>query len=273
VGADGERVAVVTGAGAGVGRATARRLGAEGVAVLAADIRLEAAEETARLVEADGGTARGHRTDVSSEAEVAAMVAAAVEAFGRLDHLHNNAAALGADVYGRDRTIDDLDLGVWNTTLSVNTTGALLGIKHAAPAMRDAGGGSIVTTTSVAAFEGGFDHAAYGVSKAAIVSLTQYAASMYGADRIRVNAVAPGLILSDTALAALNDRHLAMFAAECSLPWCAEPDDIAAAVVWLLGEESRCITGQTVVVDSGMMARRPQDSMITWERYLRGEPG
>jgi len=265
------RVAIVTGAGAGVGRATACRLGREGVAVVAADIRLDAARETAQLVEAAGGTALGHRTDVSDEGEVAAMVAAAVATFGRLDYLHNNAAALGPDGYGSDWAIHDLDLAVWNKTLGVNTTGAFLGIKHAVPAMRDAGGGSIVSTVSVAAFEGGFDHAAYGVSKAAIVNLTQYAASMYGADLIRCNAVAPGLILSETALAALDERDLAMFAAECSLPWSADPEDIAAVVVWLLGDESRCVTGQTITVDSGMMARRPQDSMIAWEQYLKGD--
>jgi NAD(P)-dependent dehydrogenase (short-subunit alcohol dehydrogenase family) len=199
------------------------------------------------------------------------MVAATVAAFGRLDHLHNNAAALGPEVYGRDGKIHDLDLEVWNATLGVNTTGALLGIKHAVPAMRRAGGGSIVSTVSVAALHGGADHAAYGVSKAAVVNLTQYAASMYGADGIRCNAVAPGLILSETSLAVLDERQLAKYAAERSLPWAADPDDIASVVVWLLGDESRCVTGQTIVVDSGLMARRPQDSMVAWERHLRSE--
>jgi NAD(P)-dependent dehydrogenase (short-subunit alcohol dehydrogenase family) len=272
--ASGERrVAIVTGAGAGVGRATALRLGVEGVAVVAADLRFDAAEETARLVEAAGGVARAHHTDVSDEAAVVDTIAMAVHQFGRLDYLHNNAAALSAEVYGRDQEIHDLDLAVWNTTLGVNATGALLGIKHAVPEMRRAGGGSIVSTVSIAALHGGADHAAYGVSKAAIIALTQYAAAMYGKDRIRCNAVAPGLIMSATSLSALSEREFAKYAAERALPWASEPEDIAATIVWLLGDESRCITGQTIVADSGIMARRPRDSMVAWESYLQGSSG
>jgi NAD(P)-dependent dehydrogenase (short-subunit alcohol dehydrogenase family) len=268
-----QRVAIVTGAGGGVGRATAIRLGVEGVAVVAADLRDDAAEETARLVEAAGGVALAIRTDVADEASVARTVAAAVTQFGRLDYLHNNAAALSAEVYGRDHQIHDLDLSVWNTTLGVNATGALLGIKHAVPQMQRSGGGSIVSTVSIAALHGGNDHASYGVSKAAIVALTHYTAAMYGRDSIRCNAVAPGLVMSDTTRAALSERELAKYAAERALPWASDPKDIAATVVWLLGDESRCITGQTIVVDSGIMARRPRDSMVSWESFLRGSPG
>ena len=257
-----QRVAIITGAGGGVGRATARRLGAEGVAVVAADLRYDAAEETTRLIVAAGGAALARHTDVSDEASVATTIASAVTEFGRLDYLHNNAAALGADVYGRDHQIHDLDLSVWNTTLGVNATGALLGIKHAVPQMQKCGGGSIVSTVSVAALHGGDDHASYGVSKAAIVALTQYTAAMYGRDCIRCNAVAPGLVMSDTTRAALSERELAKYAAERALPWASDPEDIAATVVWLLGDESRCITGQTIVVDSGIMTRRPRDSMV-----------
>jgi NAD(P)-dependent dehydrogenase (short-subunit alcohol dehydrogenase family) len=264
------RVAIVTGAGSGVGRATALRLASQSVAVLVADLRLTAAIETVRLVESSGGVAIESETDVSDEASVADMVTTAVSEFGRLDYLHNNAAALGTDVYGRDLRVHELDLDVWNRTLAVNTTGALLGIKHAVPAMKRAGGGSIVSTVSVAALHGGDDHASYGVSKAAVVSLTRYVASMYGPDRIRCNAVAPGLILSETSIAALGERELAAFAAERALPWAADPEDIAATVVWLLGDESRCITGQTIVVDSGIMVRRPRDTMASWEAVLAG---
>jgi NAD(P)-dependent dehydrogenase (short-subunit alcohol dehydrogenase family) len=152
--------------------------------------------------------------------------------------------------------------------MSVNTTGVVLGCKHAIPVMRASGGGAIVNTVSVAALHGGDDHAAYGSSKAAVVALTRYVASMYGPDRIRCNAVAPGLILSETALAVLGPEELAEFAIERALPWAAEPEDIAAVVVWLAGEESRCITGQTVVADSGIMSRRPRDILKGWERHV-----
>jgi NAD(P)-dependent dehydrogenase (short-subunit alcohol dehydrogenase family) len=264
------RVAVVTGAGSGTGRATARRMAAEGASVVAADIVSESVKATVELIAADGGTAIAVTADVSDEASVAAMIGVAADTYGRLDVLHNNAAALGADVYGRDLDIAELDLGIWQKALSVNLTGVLLGCKHAVPAMRRSGGGAIVNMSSTAAKHGGDDHAAYGVSKSAVESLTRYVASMYGRDRIRCNAVAPGLILSETSLAALSERQLAEFNIEQALPWSAHPADIAAAVVWLASDESRCITGQTIVVDSGIMVRRPLDTLRAWERALPG---
>jgi len=267
------KVAVVTGAGSGVGRVTAARLAAEGASVVVADIRADAAAATVEGIVSRSGVAVARAGDVSREEDVAELIASTVERFGRLDVLHNNAAALGPDVYGRDGTIEELDLAVWERAMAVNMTGVLLGCKHAAPAMRASGGGAIVNTSSTAAMHGGDDHAAYGVSKAGVESITRYVASRYGRDRIRCNAVSPGLIMSDTSRAVLSERHLAEFAAERALPWAAEPEDIAAVVVWLAGDESRCITGQTIVVDSGMSARRPLDSLRTWERMLSGDAG
>ncbi|HEY2301629.1 MAG TPA: SDR family oxidoreductase [Acidimicrobiales bacterium] len=264
------RVAVVTGAGSGTGRATARRMAAEGASVVAADIATSAVEATVALIAEGGGTALAVTADVSDEAAVVAMIATAVDSYGRLDILHNNAAALGPEVYGKDLGISELDLDVWHKAMSVNVTGVLLGCKHAVPAMRRSGGGSIVNMSSTAAKHGGDDHAAYGVSKSAVESLTRYVASMYGRDRIRCNAVAPGLILSETSLAVLTERQLAEFAIEQALPWAADPADIAAVVVWLAGDESRCVTGQTIVVDSGIMVRRPLDTLRAWERALPG---
>jgi NAD(P)-dependent dehydrogenase (short-subunit alcohol dehydrogenase family) len=264
------RVAIVTGSGSGVGAATAERLAEEGASVVVADIRGDAASATVDRITSTGGVAFAVSLDVTDESAVRAMVATTVGRFGRLDLLHNNAAALGADVYGQDVQIAELELDVWNRTLAVNATGALLGIKHAVPAMRAAGGGAIVNTVSVAALHGGDDHAAYGVSKAAVVSLTRYAASMYGRDQIRCNAVAPGLIMSETSRAVLTEHDLAAFAAERALPWASEPADIADAVTWLMSDESRCITGQTIVVDSGIMVRRPRDTMAEWEAVVAG---
>jgi NAD(P)-dependent dehydrogenase (short-subunit alcohol dehydrogenase family) len=149
----------------------------------------------------------------------------------------------------------------------------LLGCKHAVPVMRAHGGGAIVNTASVGAMHGGDDHAAYGTSKAAVVSLTRYVASMYGPDRIRCNAVAPGLILSETAKEVLTEHQLAEFQVERALPWAAEPEDIASVVSWLLSDDARCLTGETVVVDSGILARRPRDSMAAWGRYLAESAG
>ena len=128
-----------------------------------------------------------------------------------------------------------------------------------------------MNTVSVAAFHGGEDHAAYGVSKAAVVSLTRYVASMYGRDGIRCNAVAPGLIMSDTSKRMLTEHDMAEYAAERALPWAAEPDDIASVVCWLASDESRCITGQTIAVDCGLTARRPRDMLREWAQVLTGD--
>jgi NAD(P)-dependent dehydrogenase (short-subunit alcohol dehydrogenase family) len=264
-------VAIVTGAGSGVGRATATQLAAEGASVVVADIDLAAGERVAAAIRDAGNTAVARAVDVSDQGAVAAMVEFAVAQFGGLDILHNNAAALGRDVYGRDVAVADLDLEVWDRTLAVNLRGVLLGCKYAVRAMRPRGGGAIVNTASVGAMHGGDDHSAYGVSKAGIVSLTRYVASMYGPDRIRCNAVAPGLILSETAKEALTDHQLAEFEVERALPWAAEPEDIANVVCWLASDDARCITGETVVADSGILARRPRDSMAAWERYLSAQ--
>ncbi len=260
------RVAIVTGAGSGVGRATAHRLAAELAEVVVVDIDESAANTVVQEIVRQGGSATAAVVDVASENDVRGLVEFTRREFGRLDLLHNNAAALGAAVYQRDLTIEDLDLAVWERTIAVNTTGVLLGCKHAVALMRDSGGGSITNTASVAAFHGGDDHASYGASKAAVISITRYVASMYGPDGIRCNSVAPGLVMSETARAVLSDDALAEFAAERALPWAAEPEDVANLVAWLGTDEARCITGQTIVIDSGLLARRPRDIIASWER-------
>jgi NAD(P)-dependent dehydrogenase (short-subunit alcohol dehydrogenase family) len=262
------RVAIVTGAGSGVGRASAHRLAAEGATVIVADINAEAAEAVSATITDLGNLAAPAHVDVSVEEEVRGLVARAVDKRGRLDILHNNAAAVDPGTYSRDVAVADLALDVWERTMAVNLRGVLLGCKYAVPAMRAGGGGAIVNTASVGAMHGGDDHAAYGVSKAGVVSLTRYVASMYGRERIRCNAVAPGLILSETAEEVLSAEQLSAFATERALPWAAEPEDIAGIVCWLASDDARCITGETVVADSGILARRPRDSMSEWGRYL-----
>ncbi|GGM78218.1 SDR family NAD(P)-dependent oxidoreductase [Dactylosporangium sucinum] len=283
------RVAVVTGAAGGAGRACAARLARDGARVVIADIdgpraAATAAEITAEVTAATAGstaaTAAGSTAatgggagetiavavtaDVSDEASVAAMVAAAVDAFGGLDILVNNAAALQPELHRRDGDLVALDLDVWERTMAVNAGGTYLACKHAVPAMRARGGGAIVNVASVSALVGDDVRAAYGSSKAAVLALTRYVATMYGRDGIRCNAVTPGLILTGTALAALSGHHLDEFAAERLLPWAAGPADIAAVVAWLAGDESRCITGQSIVVDAGTTAHRPLHAMRSW---------
>jgi NAD(P)-dependent dehydrogenase (short-subunit alcohol dehydrogenase family) len=264
------RVAIVTGGGGGVGRATALRFAAGGARVTVTDIVAETAEASADAVRAAGGEALAVTADVSDEAQVAAVVAATVETFGRLDILHNNAAALG-EAHRRDRDVVDLTVDVWDSAMAVNARGVMLGCKHAVPAMRRSPGegGVIVNTASVSGLVGGEINAAYGASKAAVVALTRYVATMYGAEGIRCNAVAPGLIMTDIAKEALSADQLAERAAERLLPWPAEPGDIAGVVCWLASDEARGVTGQTLVVDSGITAHRPHHAMKAWEAALR----
>jgi NAD(P)-dependent dehydrogenase (short-subunit alcohol dehydrogenase family) len=200
--------------------------------------------------------------DVSDEKQVEEAVAALVASFGRVDVLHSNAAALDRDVYGRDRELDALDVAVWDRTMEVNLRGAMLMVKHAVPAMPD--GGAIVFTSSVSALAGDMVHAAYGASKSALIGFTRYVATMYGARGIRCNAVAPALVLTPAAQRALTPEQLADKAAERLLPWACTVEDVASLVAFLASDESRCVTGQTLVIDSGTLAHRPQHAVQRW---------
>lgn len=253
------RVALITGAGSGIGRACAVRLAGEGARVVAADLEETAARETASLIAEQGGTALAVAADVSSEDDVRAMVAATIGEYGRLDVLHNNAAIFSGGVYGRDLDLTDMEVEVWDRMHAVNLRGPMLGCKHAVPQM--GAGGAIVNTVSLSALVGDTDHAAYGSSKAAVISLTRYVATMYGDRGIRCNAVAPALVLTEMARQAMTPERLAEKAAERVLPDACEPEDIAALVAFLASEEARCITGQTVVIDGGTLAHRPDHAI------------
>jgi NAD(P)-dependent dehydrogenase (short-subunit alcohol dehydrogenase family) len=264
------RVALITGAGAGVGRATALRLADEGADIVAVDIKADAARETAELVAARGTGALAVTADVTDEAAVKAAAEQAAERFGRIDVLHNNAATLGPDTFGRDVGLVDLDVDVWDRTMAVNARGVMLCCKHVVPVMQAGGrGGAIVSTSSLSALTGDALRASYGSSKAAIGSLTRYVATMYGADGIRCNAVAPGLILTEIAYAQMTEDAMNQLAAERVLPRATTPEDIAGIVAFLASDDAAMITGQVLVADGGALAHRPLHAMRAWERQLR----
>jgi len=251
------RVAIVTGGGSGIGRATVLALAREGAAVLVADLARASAEAVADEVRAAGGRARAQVADVSEEGSVAAMVAEAVDRFGGLDILHNNAAATSWDVLGGDGEITDLDLAIWERSLAVNLRGPFLGCKHAIPHLLRRGRGAIVNTSSASGATGDLVRTAYGVSKAGVDGLTRYVATQYGKRGIRCNAIAPGVIETPALRRNVPREEVELFERHHLTPRLGTPEDVAAAVVFLVSDDAAFITGQILPVDGGLLAHHP----------------
>ncbi len=249
------KVVIVTGAGSGIGRATVQRLSREGASVVAADINLAGAEETVALAAAHGGRAVAQHADVADEDSVRAMVDAAMAAYGRLDGLHNNAA--NVFVVPQDLDIVSMDMAVWDASMATNVRGPMLGCKYAIPQMLKTGGGSIVNMSSNAGQMGDLLRVAYGVSKAGVDSLTRYVATIHGKQGIRCNAISPGVVATPALVNNVSETELAMFESHHLTPYMGKPEDIAAVVAFLLGEDARFITGQVINVDGGMLAHTP----------------
>jgi NAD(P)-dependent dehydrogenase (short-subunit alcohol dehydrogenase family) len=248
------KVAVVTGAAMGIGRSTAVLLAREGARVVIADVDEAQAEETLRSIEDLGGEALFARTDVSSSRDVEAAINAAVQTFGGIDVLHNNAAvALGATVVD---TTDEL----WSRVLDVNLGGVYRGCKYAIPHMIRNGGGSIINSTSVQALRGFAGWAAYAASKGGILSLTRQVALEYAEHNIRVNCVAPGTImtpLNEKVFAEAEDPEALVETWNRMHPIgrFGQPEEVAEAVLFLASDSSSFVTGHCLVVDGGLCVK------------------
>lgn len=248
------KVAIVTGGGGGIGGASARALAREGADVVVVDVNQAAAASVAEGIVAAGGRAVPFQADLSEESQVINAVGEAVAQFGRLDVLHNNAALTDSDFLSADTAVTELTVDVWERTLAVNLTSQMLTCKHAVPEMVRGGGGSIINMSSGASLKGDRTRTAYGVSKAGVNALTLYVATSHGKQGIRVNAILPGLVITDAVRAHLDESLVSSLGRATLTPAVGQPEDVADVVVFLASDESRYITGQMISVDGGMSA-------------------
>lgn len=246
------KVVIVAGAG-GIGSGIAERLASEGAKVVLGDIDPVAAKATVHKIEAAGGTAVATTLDGADDASCQAIVALARSRFGGLDGIHVNFA----DLRDGGSTVDlmDLDLDVFDATMRVNVRGFLLCTRHAIPALLARGGGSIVYTASNAAYVGEPMRVAYAMSKGAILPLMRHVANRFGAQGIRANAIAPGVIMHPRLEEMMPEAAKAMFVDQTAVGRLGQPSDIAAVSALLLSDDGGFITGQVIAVDGGGFMR------------------
>lgn len=242
------KVALVTGASGGIGRASALAFARNGAKVVVSDVQDDKGEETVTLIEAAGGSAIYKNCNVADADSVKALVSAAVNGFGRLDFAHNNAGI-------NDPMSNQWDDAIWARDLAVNLTGIMQCMREEIPALLNSGGGSIVNTASVNGLVGNPSQPAYVASKHGVVGLTRTAALRYAKDGIRVNAVCPGVVETPMveAVAKVPQYREAM---EKMTPMgrMAQPEEIAEAVMWLCSDGASFVTGHPLVVDGGATA-------------------
>lgn len=247
------KVAIITGAGSGIGRASALRMSELGASVIVADIAGDRAAAVAEEIVRAGGKAIACTVDVAEEDQIRQMINTTVAQFGGVDILHNNAADVRPETYGRDKTVTDMETELWDSFMAINLRSVMLGCKWAIPEMLKRGGGSIVNTSSMAASAGQDVTVAYGVSKAGVNALTQYVATQYGKQGIRCNAIAPGYTLTNAGRAAPREL-LEAYEKNTLTPYLGEPEDLASVAAFLASDASRYITGQIIAVDGGITA-------------------
>jgi NAD(P)-dependent dehydrogenase (short-subunit alcohol dehydrogenase family) len=246
------KVALITGAGMGMGREAALLFAAHGARIGVADVNPTAAGETVGLVEQAGGHAVAVVGDVAREADVERMIGETVHRFGALHVLYNNAGVLWKD---RDRSVLETDDGWWERVMAINLKSVFWVTKHGIPHLRAAGGGSIINVGSISALAGSTRaQDAYTAAKGALISLTKSLAIQFGKDRIRCNIIHPGIV--DTPLQApyLTDAIRKEFESGIPLGRIAHPREIAFAALFLASEESAFMTGADLVIDGGFLA-------------------
>jgi NAD(P)-dependent dehydrogenase (short-subunit alcohol dehydrogenase family) len=242
-----QKVAIVTGGGAGIGRSTAIRFAKEGAKVTVADVDSVSGEETVSLIRESGGEAIFIKIDVKDSSQVKELINATTNTFGGLHILVNNAGISNSEVRSVDLSEEE-----WDHVIDINLKGVFLGIKYAIPEIKKSGGGAIINTSSLLGLKGKKYQSAYNASKAGVVLLTQNAALEYGKYNIRVNAIAPGVI--DTKIIDVwkqDERRWPFISKANALGRIGTPDEVANAILFLASDEASFITGTTLSVDGG----------------------
>lgn len=248
---------IVAGGATGIGAGTAIRLAEEGANVVVGDVNLHGAQATAAKASASGAAAVAVQFDLSDDDSVRALVEETMTAFGGVNGLFNVGADLSPGNLGRDLTLLDTDLDVWQRTLDVNLVGFVRTSRAVLPHLLAIGGGSIVNTSSGAAVSSGSDgrRPAYAASKSGINALTRHTAKVYGPKGVRCNAVMPGLVMGETQFAQNDVGMQEMFLATVPTTRLGRPSDLAAVVAFLLSDDAEWVNGQVWAIDGGANMR------------------
>lgn len=246
-----DKVCVITGGGSGMGRVAASMFAAQGAKVVVAEFDANAGEETVRLVKDAGGQAISVKADVSQEADAQAMIKAAVDTFGRVDVLYNNAGIMPA----ADHSVIDTDVDTWDKVMAVNVRGVFLGCKYAIPQMVEQGSGSIINIASFVAILGcSVPQDAYTASKGALLALTRSLAVQFGPKGVRTNAICPGPVETPLLLDWLvkDEEAKRIRLARNPTGRFGKPEEIVNMAVYLASDESKWTNGASLVVDGGI---------------------
>ncbi|TMN22216.1 SDR family NAD(P)-dependent oxidoreductase [Lentibacillus cibarius] len=244
------KVAIITGGGGGQGKEEAILFAKEGAKVVVTDVQEDNVKQVADEINADGGQARAFFHDVSSEEGWKEVVQKTLDAFGKIDVLVNN-AGITIQKKMHETTVEE-----WNKIMNINLTGTFLGMKHVVPHMQENGGGSIINISSTSGLTGGGGASPYTASKGAVRMLSKAAAVDYAKDRIRVNSVHPGIIITPMTEEMFQDEQMSNWAHSVTpLPDLGKPEDVANGVLYLASDESKFVTGIELPIEGGYTAK------------------
>lgn len=243
------KVAIITGAAMGMGASEAKLFAKEGAKVIATDVQVEPLNRVVEEIKAGGGDAVAIKHNVTSEEEWKSVIAEAVRWYGKVDVLVNNAGI------SSPKTIANMEMDEWNKVMDINLNGCVIGMKYVIPEMQKAGGGSVINISSIGGIVGMAGTSPYTAAKGALRVLSKSAAVEYGKDRIRVNSLHPGIVVTPMTRPSMEEGGaIPYYQTYTQLPYFGEPDDIAYGALYLASDESRFMTGAELVIDGGWTA-------------------